>query len=125
MSDAFREVTTAMLDDVYGGFLQTVADARKKPVEEMRRVIEDTAPFEPERALAAGLVDALKYSDEVEAELRGAAKKEDAPRLDMDDYVNATLPKSIESGKRIAVLYAVGDIMPGEEGPNPLMGGNG
>src|SRR3990172_5365784 len=62
--DAFREAPTSMLDSIYGHFLQTVADARQKPVEEMRAIIEDGGPFDPERAELAGLVDRLPFQDQ-------------------------------------------------------------
>jgi protease IV len=123
MSDAFREATTSMMDDLYGGFLSTVAEARKKPLDEMRRTIEQTGPFEPERAQMAGMVDDLKYSDEVDEEVAGGKSKEDAPQVDAEDYLPSTAPTRLDSAPRIAVVYAVGDIMPGKEGPNPVMGG--
>lgn len=123
MSDAFREVTIAIMEDVYSGFLTAIAEARKKPVEEIQKLIEENPPIEPERALAAGMVDGLKYADEVDAEIAAGRKKEDAPQLPMETYSNATRPRRLGDAKRIAVVYAVGDIMPGKEGHNPVMGG--
>ena len=123
MSEEFREATTSMMDDIYGGFLATVAEARKKPVDEMRRTIEQSGPFEPQRAQIAGLVDGLKYADEVDAELAAGKSKDDAPQMDIEDFVASTAPTKLDTAPRIAVVYAVGDIMPGEEGFNPVMGG--
>src|ERR1043166_7363691 len=56
MSDAFREATTSMLDNIYGNFLATVAAARHKSTDEMRTLIEENGPFEPQRAQSSGLV---------------------------------------------------------------------
>lgn len=123
MSEAFREASTSMMDDIYGGFLTTIAAARRKPVEEMRKLIEESGPFEPARAERAGLVDALRYADEVEKEVAGGKSEEDAPQVDVEDYRTATAPTLKNKSPRIAVVYAVGDITSGKESHNPVMGG--
>ncbi|MBI3934254.1 MAG: signal peptide peptidase SppA [Acidobacteria bacterium] len=124
MSDAFREATTSMLDSIYGNFLETVADARQKPVEEMRTTIEETGPFEAERAQLAGLVDGLLYEDQVLKQLETEAGDGAFHKLDFDDYRRVPAEGSAFSArKRIAVVYAVGTITSGEDVSNPLDGG--
>jgi len=124
MSDAFREATTSMLDSIYGNFIQTVAAARHQPVDQMRTTIEETGPFEPQRAQLAGLVDQLLYEDQVLKQLQAAAKGGEFHKMDFDDY--ARVPASdmgLGKGARIAVVYAVGTITSGEDETSPLEGG--
>jgi len=115
MSDAFREATTSMLDSIYGDFLETVAGARGKPVQEMRTTIEETGPFEAERAKLAGLVDGLLYEDEVLKQLEAETKDGAFHKLDFDDYRRVPAERAtFSSRERIAVVYAVGEITSGE-----------
>jgi protease IV len=54
---------------MYGNFVDTVASGRKKDASEIRALI-DRGPFVAKDALAAGLVDALGYEDQVISELQ-------------------------------------------------------
>jgi protease-4 len=124
MSDAFREATTSMLDSIYNSFIQAAADARGKTFDEMRTVIEETGPFEPERAVAAGLVDDLRYEDEVLDWLRQESGNAEVHKISLADY--ARVPASsvgLDKGDRIALVYAVGDITAGETALDPMLSG--
>jgi protease-4 len=124
MSDAFREATTSMLDSIYNSFIQAAADARGKTFDEMRTVIEETGPFEPERAVAAGLVDDLRYEDEVLDRLRHESGDAEVRKISLADY--ARVPASsvgLDKGDRIALVYAVGDITAGETALDPMLSG--
>lgn len=123
MSDAFREATTSMLDSIYGHFLETVAVARKKTVEEMRNTIEERGPFDPRQAQAAGLVDQLLYEDQVLDQIRTESPDGELHKMDMEDYHRVPLADTgLATGRRIAVVYAVGDITSGEDQTSPLSG---
>ncbi len=62
------------------------------------------------------------YVDEYEAILKGAnglAEDQDIQYIDLSDYIKAAKKKSLNSGSdRIAVIYAQGEILYGEGGPN-------
>jgi len=123
MSDAFREATTSMLDSIYGNFLEAVADARRQPVEEMRAAIEESGPFDPERAKQAGLVDELLYEDQVLKQLETASQGGEFHKMDMEDYHRVPAKDlGLGTGPRIALIYAVGDIISGEDQSSPLGG---
>ncbi len=124
MSDAFREATTSMLDSIYGNFIQALGTARGKTPEEMRTLIEETGPFEPERAVAAGLVDDLRYEDEVLDRLQQESGDPALHKVSLEDYER--VPGSsvgLDKGDRIALVYAVGDITAGEAGFDPTLSG--
>jgi protease-4 len=65
MSEDHRFVINAMLDDLFNRYIETVARARNKSVEEVRALIDD-APYSAWDAQKAGLIDGANYRDEVE-----------------------------------------------------------
>ena len=121
LSDSFREAETALLDSIYGHFIQTVSAARKKPSEEMRILIEETGPFEADRALHQGLVDALRYEDQALEEMNTTGRKNGPSVIEMEDYHRVRVAKG-GSGEHIAVVYASGTISSGEDGFDPMGG---
>lgn len=66
MSEPAREQLTAILDQRYAGLLGAIAEGRRVDVDKARALV-DGAPYLPEDAIAAGLVDGAAYDDEVEA----------------------------------------------------------
>ncbi|HWQ13306.1 MAG TPA: S49 family peptidase, partial [Roseiflexaceae bacterium] len=66
MSPEAREQLERLLDQRFAELLRAVAEGRRKTVEELRALI-DAAPLSPRAALERGLVDALRYEDELEA----------------------------------------------------------
>src|SRR6185369_3806905 len=68
MTEAHREYINSLLDDLYGRYVTTIAQARHKTPEEVRALI-DNAPYSAAKAKEAGLIDGALYHDEVEKEL--------------------------------------------------------
>ncbi len=112
-----REVLNSILDNVFGGLVQAIAEGRKKQADEVRTLI-DRGPFLAAAAKDAGLVDDLKYEDEVLAELRSRLNQKELKRISFRDYVKAAGPG--EGKKRIALLVADGTILRGE-GDDPVL----
>jgi protease-4 len=107
---AHREMTESLNRDTFDQLVQAIAVARKKTPETVRSLV-DEGPFIAEDALAAGLVDALLYRDEVEAQV--GLGEEDT--TDFSDYVRALPPAfSFSARPKIAVVYAVGTIASGD-----------
>jgi protease-4 len=97
------------------------AKARGKSEAEFRALI-DRGFFQGEKAKAAGLVDDCLYEDEVQALLRQDGRT--PARVGFDDYTKVK-PSSVglETGRTVALIYAVGTIMSGESLPQ-VMGGS-
>ena len=107
---AHREMATSLNHDAFDQLVQAIAVARKKSPETVRELI-DEGPFIAEDALAAGLVDALLYRDEVEEHI-GLG---DEDTTDFSDYVQALPPTfTLSARPKIAVIYAVGTIASGD-----------
>lgn len=118
---AHREEMESLYSDLFAQYVATAAKARGKSEAEFRTLL-DRGFFQGERAKAAGLVDDCLYEDEVQDLLRQDGR---APaRVRFDDYKKVK-PSSVglETGRTVALIYAVGTIMTGESLPQ-VMGGS-
>ena len=117
MSPETREVLNSVVDDLYGNLVARIAAARKKSPEEVRAII-DSGPFTATQALKAGLVDELRFEDEVwtaiSFPLGGAPKK-----VSIGAYASVPAASVGLQGKsRIALVVGEGDIVRGDSGDN-------
>jgi protease-4 len=109
-SDPSREMMNSLLDEMYGQLVATVAKARRKTPEQVRAIL-DEGPFLSAHAQAAGLVDALKYQDEVFAELRSKLGGE-MPRVRHTDYMRVPPGDAgLNVRHRVALVAAEGSIV--------------
>src|SRR6266852_6879152 len=89
MSPETKEVMNSVLDDAYGRLLSTLASARNKTVEEIRATI-DEGPFLANQAIAKGLIDSLRYEDQMFGELKDRLKSGEIKKLSHRDYMKVT-----------------------------------
>ena len=106
--------------ELYEQIVSAIAHGRKKSDTEVRALIEE-GPFLAEHARRAGLVDELLYEDQVAEKLKDESGG--LSTLDADDYGRVSVGSSgFDRGPRIAVIYAVGAIVGGRSGYDPLNG---
>lgn len=117
---AHKEMDEALNRDLYEQIVRAIADGRKKTESDVRGLI-DRGPFLPEDALRAGLVDDVKYEDQVNDKLR--ADNSQSRTIDTDEYSRLS-PRSLglNRGPRVAVIYAAGTIVSGKGGYDPVNG---
>lgn len=119
-TDAHREATKALVDDLFGQMVTGISEGRKMSEAEVRALV-DRGPFLGPEALEAKLVDALAYRDEVHAKLVAKAGA-GAKVFGLQDYLKKE-GRPHESGKRtIALVYGVGAVVRGKSGGSPLTG---
>lgn len=108
-----REVINLLLDQLYGDFVNTIAQGRKKQPVEVRALI-DNGPFVGKEALNGGLVDALSYEDEMYGQLQDRLKLGNLAKVGEHDYARApSAGLGLEGPTRIALLVGEGDITRG------------
>jgi protease-4 len=116
MTEAHREYINSMLDDLYGRYVEGIAKARNKTVDEVKTLI-DNAPYSAAQAKDAGLIDGALYRDDVEKELKKRLGYGDNDQLHIargSDYKQITQESlGLNKGDKIAVVYAAGDIVSG------------
>ena len=123
MTEAHREMLNWLVDGLYGQMVQAVAEARQKSPEEARAAIE-AGPYEPQEAMAAGLVDQLLYEDQVYDLLKNQDPEKRFHKMSARSYLRVP-PEDVglTAEARIGLVYGVGTILPGEESLDPLGGG--
>ena len=113
MSAETREVMTSMVDDLYGHLVAGISTGRKKPAEEVRAII-DRGPFTASQALQAGLVDALRFEDQMWGELKDRLKSGEPVKVALDRYAKVPLESVGLGGRsRVALVIGEGDIVRG------------
>src|SRR5688572_14825950 len=122
MTEEHKQFINELLDDLYGRYITTIAQARKKTPEEVRALI-DNAPYNAEQAKNAGLIDEAMYRDQVETMLKKSlGQKESEPLVAVRSYdYRDVSPESLglNKGERIAVIYATGEIGSGSSQNSP------
>lgn len=122
MSDANRTQIKELLESLWGSVAGEIAGDRDIFIDDLNIIADTLGGRSPLFARQSGLIDDLLYADEYEAILKGAnglAEDQDIQYIDLSDYIKAAKKKSLNSGSdRIAVIYAQGEILYGEGGPN-------
>jgi protease-4 len=125
MSPAQKEVLNAVIDEYYNRFSSTIAEARKKTVEEVKAII-DNAPYHAAEAKQQNLIDGANYKEQIYEELktRLGYKQDDKIRtVGGGEY--REIPSDslgLNTGERIAVIYASGAITGGRSSNSPFGG---
>lgn len=113
MSPETREVITSIVSDIYGDIVTRIAAARKKSPDEVRAII-DNGPYTAQQALKAGLVDELRFEDQLWGELKDQLHSGNPVKVPFDKYSKVPSESANLSGKsRIAIVAAQGDIVTG------------
>jgi protease IV len=110
-----REQTEALLDSLHSQYVSAIAESRKKTREDVRALL-DAGPYDAAGALKAGLVDELVYEDELETRLNAREK------VTPGRYVRSVRGFGFDGRPRVALVYAVGEIMSGESETSPFGG---
>ncbi len=121
MSDEMRENYGEVGDDLYKLFVNYISEGRRWNEKHTEEIIDNGPYFLPEDAIAAGLADSIMYPDQFDDYIKSLndenieiIKWEDMDRS--DEYVHEWVPRKKE---KIAIIYAVGDIMSGKSNPGP------
>ncbi|MCJ8209954.1 signal peptide peptidase SppA [Mucilaginibacter sp. RS28] len=126
MSDANREQVNSYLGSLYDYFLTGISAYRHVPVDSLRSIANNLQVQNPEDAVKYKLIDGLKYKDEILDELKsrtGTAKKSTVKSVDIADYTHTKSDGDEDKGssdKRIAVVYASGEISSGDGDDNKI-----
>jgi protease-4 len=117
MSDANREQLSTLANSLWAVYLQDVSKARKISVDQLNNIADSMLCSSPQEALKLKLVDKLAYSDEVEKMMKSKMNLGDNDKINyvtVSQYAKSVTNKEINSGKKVAVMYAYGEISDGK-----------
>src|SRR2546422_3897789 len=117
MTPAHREFMNSLLDDLYGRYVDGIAESRGKSSDNIKALI-DNSPYSAAQAKDAGLIDGALYHEEVEKELKrrlGYKESDDLHIAKGSDYRQISQESlGLNKGEKIAIVYAAGDITSGK-----------
>jgi protease-4 len=124
MSDADREETQKLIDDLWGDFKTAVASSRPIDDATLQNLVDTDGYIQPQHALDAHLIDKLGYFGDMLNELGKVAPSSDYARIPLPfkqvaiaDYISANhTPRLLgerSSDNVVAILYLEGEIVDG------------
>ena len=116
MSPQSKLQTREYLEEVYGLFLDDIAENRGIEAGMLREIAEEMSSTDAEAAKALGLVDMVGYEDDAHEWMRRrmGIGDSDADLVEIEDYHLATTLSSGTGRDRIALVMAEGAIVHGE-----------
>lgn len=118
MTPAHRESMQALIDDLYRAVIDGIAANRKLDAREVKKIL-DQSPLTQEEYVQAKMIDSLGYEDE----LHGLLKSQ-YPEVSFKTYAKTKAPLPFNGAKKIAVIFAAGEINMGRSGGQSLLGGD-
>ena len=112
MSPETHEVMSGLADDLYADLVRTIAKGRNKSEDNIRAVIDD-GPFLAKQALAKGLVDELRFEDQVMGELKTTLHQSEIKKITEHDYAGVA-DTSTATADKIAYVVGEGSITRGD-----------
>lgn len=114
MSEQNKLQMREYITGLYDLFLADVSKSRNIPVAKLQEIANNYEGRNPQSALSIGLIDGIKYSDEVSEEIKtklGLGKDDKIEQIDLDTYLEAVPSKTdFKVNDKIAVIYAEGEI---------------
>ena len=118
MSEASKKQTRSLINSVWGEMLEPISSSRGISVDDLNTYVDNLALNEAKATVELGIVDDLKYADEVEDYLvsfSGGEEKGDLNLISAGKYINTSFYNSgSKSRNKVAVIYASGEKMPGK-----------
>ncbi len=127
MSKASRQQTQTYINSIWNSMLQSIAESRNLKVSDLNKMADNLEIFNPELILKNGLVDGLKYKDEVLFEIKdllGIEADNDISSITLSKYKYSPSMTTSRSRDRITIIYANGIMMAGE-GNDEYIGSSG
>ncbi|MFO0322952.1 MAG: signal peptide peptidase SppA [Bacteroidota bacterium] len=116
MSEANRSQIETYLASLWNHMLEGISESRKISVINLNKMANDLLIRNPNDALQNKLVDGLKYEDEVFDEIKKEIKIAESDKINFVSFDKYALsPNELKLSKdKIAIVYAVGEIMSGK-----------
>ncbi len=122
MSDENREQVESFINDIYDKILSDISKSRMMDVAEVKEISSSLKIRSADDALANGLIDGLKYADEIDdllLEISGEESGKKPKLVTLNKYLNSYSNVS-KSKNRIAEIVAYGEIVQGQGEQNMI-----
>ena len=127
MSEANRTQIKELIGSLWDSMVMEIAEERGMSPQELNTIADTLGGRTPELAKANGLIDGHLFYDQYESKLKEAAQigyEDDINYVGIEDYIKVAANKKIHKGAgKVAVIYAQGEILYGEGGPDVIAQG--
>jgi protease-4 len=118
MSPETKEVMNSLADDLYSDLLNTIAKGRSKDAAAVRSII-DNGPFLATRAKGYGLIDDIRYEDQIFGEMKTTLHQTELKKTSEKEYASVTdasagLAPAGSTTDQIAFVVGEGSIARGD-----------
>lgn len=126
MSPENREQTMAYVGSIWNNIMGDIAASRGLSVNHLNQVADGFLTRNPTLAMEWDMIDGIMHRDEILANLNeklGQEPDEEPSLINLEKYGRAPLPKSMTSPRsreKVAVVYASGNILPGDGGERTI-----
>ncbi|MBQ8169852.1 MAG: signal peptide peptidase SppA [Bacteroidales bacterium] len=110
------EQNTEMIESVWNSWAEKIAESRGISTETLNGMLDNLELNFPSDFLDKGLVDELLTREELQqklCDLYSAEKFEDIKAIQLPDYAKAKATVNLKADKKVAVIYAEGNIVDG------------
>ncbi|MDO6807164.1 signal peptide peptidase SppA [Zobellia galactanivorans] len=122
MSEANRTQIKELIGSLWNTMLEDISKGRNIPSADLNVIADTLGGRTPEYAKETGLLDGVIFFDQYQQKLRNAlnlGEDDDMNVVSLDDYVIRSNKKIVKKGAdKIAVIFAQGEILYGEGGPD-------
>ena len=122
MSDANRTQIKELLSSLWDTMVADISEGRNISEDNVNSIADTLGGRSPKFAKASGLIDDILFFDQYEDKLRTATSldaKDEINYVSLKDYTKRSNKKTIKKGNdKVAVVFAQGEILYGEGGPN-------
>ncbi|MGB5821433.1 MAG: signal peptide peptidase SppA [Saonia sp.] len=122
MSEANRKQIGELIQALWGTIIDDISEERKISPENLNRIADTLGGRSPKYANFSGLIDGVVHYDQYEEFLKsttGLDATDEINYVALEDYIKVANKEKIYSGdKKIAIVYAQGEIMYGEGSPD-------
>lgn len=128
LSSENRQQLQALLGDLWGELIATVGKSRKIQPQQLQAIADSQGVLMASDAKTRGLIDKVAYFDEVITDLKkiaGVTEDEKSfPQIRLSTYAEVAMKEgnNKSSKHKISVIYANGEIVDGEGGPQQIGG---
>ena len=124
MSDANRLQIKELIQSLWNAMVVDISVGRGISESNLNRIADTLGGRTPKYAVASGLLDGIVFFDQYESKISKAlalSEGADINYVKLDDYVSFSNKKNLNSGTgKIAVVFAQGEILYGEGGPDMI-----
>ena len=122
MSEANRTQIKELIGSLWNSMIEDISDSRNIVPLELNKIADTLGGRTPELAQQNGLIDGVLFYDQYENSLKRAVDSvldKDLNAVLLGDYVVRSNKKAINAGTdKVAVVFAQGEILYGEGGPD-------